>query len=115
MLEILIRTQNSICKQRRDRVFGMIGIAPDILNFIPESNYGVDLDINAIAMMRAYIEKRTLNIILLDPPSNDDISRPSSCPRFFSFDSLEVERHLSDSQYLGLTDSDSQWKATGHG
>jgi hypothetical protein len=67
LIDILHRTRGSRCSVRHDRIFGLMGLSPESLRYLPEPNYETDLITTTLAMTRAYIEKTSLDLILLAP------------------------------------------------
>ena len=86
LVQILDMTKRSRCEKRHDRVFGLMGLLPDALQYLLDPNYKTDLSTVTLAMTRAYIQKKSLNIILMAPHCHQNSSLPSWCPGFFEFD-----------------------------
>ncbi|KAL1601400.1 hypothetical protein SLS60_006313 [Paraconiothyrium brasiliense] len=98
LFEILEMTQDSLCERRHDRVFGLLGLISDTLDFLSEPNYQIDPTYLASSMTRSYIERRSLDIIIL--AQSIDVNRsmqlPTWCPPLFWYDQYPPSRHLLD-------------------
>ena len=77
LVQILDMTKRSRCEKRHDRVFGLMGLLPDALQYLLDPNYKTDLSTVTLAMTRAYIQKKSLNIILMAPHCHQNSSLPS--------------------------------------
>lgn len=109
LLLLLEITQGSLCRVRHDRIFGLLGLSVDALKYLPEPNYNIDPNTITVAIARAYIQRNTLEIILLAPhcPHTD---LPTWTPNLFHFDSFPPESRLI--RMISNSDSKSQWRAT---
>lgn len=109
LLLLLEITQGSLCGVRHDRVFALLGLSVDALKYLPEPNYNIDLTTMTVAITRAYIQRNTLEIILLAPhyPHTD---LPTWSPNLFHFDSFPPESRLI--HMISNSDSKSRWRAT---
>jgi hypothetical protein len=109
LLLLLEITQGSLCGVRHDRIFGLLGLSVDALKYLPEPNYKIDLNTMTVAITRAYIQRNTLEIILLAPhcPHTD---LPTWSPNLFHFDSFPPESRLI--RMISNIDSKSRWRAT---
>ena len=110
LLLLLETTIESLCGVRHDRIFGLLGLSVDALKYLPEPNYNIDLNTMTVAITRAYIQRNTLEIILLAPhcPHTDT---PTWCPSLFHFDLFPPESRIF--RMIGNIDSESRWRATG--
>jgi hypothetical protein len=110
LLMLLEITQGSLCGVRHDRIFGLLGLSVDALKYLPEPDYNIDLTTMTVAITRAYIQRNTLEIILLAPhyPRTDI---PTWSPNLFHFDSFPPESRII--HMISNSDSKSRWRATG--
>ncbi|CAN9215725.1 unnamed protein product [Alternaria alternata] len=110
LLLLLEITQGSMCGVRHDRIFGLLGLSVDALKYLPEPNYNIDLISMTVATTRAYIQRNTLEIILLAPhcPHTDV---PTWSPNLFHFDLFPPDSRIID--MISNSDSRSRWRATG--
>ncbi|KAJ4347822.1 uncharacterized protein N0V89_009192 [Didymosphaeria variabile] len=120
LFKILEMTQDSLCERRHDRVFGLLGLTADVLDFLSEPGYQIDPTYLASSMTRSYIERRSLDIIMLAQRIDADhsLQLPSWCPPFFWYDQYPPIRHTTD-RALGhqKVRSDPEirlWQATGN-
>ncbi|OAL43472.1 hypothetical protein IQ07DRAFT_605791 [Pyrenochaeta sp. DS3sAY3a] len=86
VLEILKRTSSSICGRRHDRIYGLLGLVPDFLDYLSEPSYEISTCDMSISMATSYIERRSLDIIVIGPYHNGPLGLPTWCPDFFHFD-----------------------------
>jgi hypothetical protein len=94
LIDILHRTSGSRCSVRHDRVFGLIGLSPEALRYLPEPNYETDLITTTLAMTRAYIEKTSLDLLLLAPHKVLGPALPSWSLDLFNLDNHPFERRI---------------------
>lgn len=91
LLEILLLTRNSKCGRRHDRIFGLLGLSPEAINYLPEPNYDIAINDATIAITQSYIQKTSADIIFL---GNRESTLPSWCPGFFYFDRRTPDARL---------------------
>jgi hypothetical protein len=110
LLLLLEITQGSLCDVRHDRIFGLLGLSVDASKYLPEPNYNMDLTTMTVAITRAYIQRNTLEIILLAPhcPHTD---LPTWSPNLFHFDFFPPESRMIN--MISNSNSKSRWRATG--
>jgi hypothetical protein len=96
LLDILFETNDSLCCKRHDRVFGLFGLVLNGLDFLSEPNYEADLGDLSISMTRSYIERRSIDIILLAHYRGERSTLPSWSPDWFRFDEYTPDRHIHD-------------------
>lgn len=118
LLDILVQTKDSLCGRRHDRVFGLLGLALDDLDYLSEPNYDADLDDLSISMTRSYIERRSIDIILLASHHDDTSTLPSWCPDWFRFDKQPIDSRIYDQLVQRRSQNLSErfpngWYATG--
>ncbi|OCL11882.1 HET-domain-containing protein [Glonium stellatum] len=119
LLDILVGTRGSLCIKRHDRVFGLLGLVSDGLDLLSEPNYEADLNDLSLSMTRAYIERRSIDIVLLAPHPKETSGLPSWSPDWFRFDESPPDRRIYD-QLVDLRDqnvsaaSPKRWYATGN-
>jgi hypothetical protein len=118
LLDILRQTASSCCGRQHDRVFGILGLVVDFLDFLSEPNYNTTLTTVSMSMTQSYIARRSLNIILLAQHHGSSHNLPSWCPDYFGFHDFPPEDRIFA---LTLHHQDSQsadetipaWTATG--
>lgn len=93
-MRLLETTMDSRCGQIHDRVFGLMGLMIDGLKYLPEPDNKRDLTETTIAMCRAYIEKDSLDILVLAPHCHPHSELPTWCPDFFRFDLYQPDRRI---------------------
>jgi hypothetical protein len=110
LLDALEQTVSSRCGRRVDRVYGLLGLVPDFLDFLSEPNYGTSLINLTVSMTQSFIERRSLDIILFAQHHGCCLDVPSWSPNFFRFD-----RHPPEARILALalSNQESKWTATG--
>jgi hypothetical protein len=91
-----VRNKRSLCCKRHDRVFGLFGLVLNGLDFLSEPNYEADLGDLSISMTRSYIERRSIDIILLAHYRGERSTLPSWSPDWFRFDEYTLDRHIHD-------------------
>lgn len=91
LIQLLHRTSGSRCSVRHDRVFGLVGLSPDALRYLPEPDYETDLITSTLAMTHAYIEKTSVDLILLAPHRMRVPALPSWSVDFFNLDQHPFE------------------------
>ena len=94
LLQMLENTADSQCKKRHDRVFGLLGLSPNALKYIPEPNYETDTNTFAVTIARSFIQKTSVEIILLAPHNHSSTRLPSWVPDFFGFDQSPVDSRI---------------------
>ena len=122
LLDILSRTKTSLCGRRHDRVFGLIGLSLDALEFVSEPNYQIDWRELATHMTRSYVMKHSLDLILLASRSSLDLSLASWSPNYFEFDKCPPEErcfkiiasHSPRNELNSLYVHRGRWAATGY-
>ncbi|KAI8932229.1 hypothetical protein NX059_011108 [Plenodomus lindquistii] len=92
LIDLLDKASGSQCSVRHDRVFGLVGLSPDAVRYLPEPNYEDDSTMIAMAMTRAYIGKTSMDIILLAPHRKPDPGLPSWSPDLFHLDRFPFEQ-----------------------
>lgn len=117
-LHVLVETRHSLYQRRHDRVFGLLGLASDALKYVTEPNYEVGLPEIAISMTRSYIERDSLDIILLASRGKASPEVPSWSPDYFHFDRHPPKDRLMEVVLTKGTDglvpiSRKRWSATG--
>jgi hypothetical protein len=110
LLQLLEITKQSLCSVRHDRIFGLLGLSVDALKYLPEPNYNIDLATITVAITRAYIQRNTLDIILLGPHC-PHTHIPTWSPNLFHFDLFPPESRII--RMISNSDSKSRWRATG--
>ena len=110
LLQLLEITKQSLCSVRHDRIFGLLGLSVDALKYLPEPNYNIDLATITVAITRAYIQRNTLDIILLAPHC-PHTHIPTWSPNLFHFDLFPPESRII--RMISNSDSKSRWRATG--
>lgn len=93
-LEMLRATSMSLCAKRHDRVFGILGLVPDGLEFLSEPDYEADLSDMSISMTQSYIERRNLDIIFLASHNGPRSKLPSWSPDYFRYDEYPPNRRM---------------------
>jgi hypothetical protein len=96
LLDMLYKTRTSRCQRRHDRLFGILGLVQDGLKYLPEPNYEADLDDIAVSLTRSYIDKYSLDIILLGPHHPAESALPSWSADYFRFDQWPPEQRVVD-------------------
>jgi hypothetical protein len=91
-LDMLYETRNSLCGRRHDRVFGLVGLVLDELEFLPEPSYEVELSDLSTSMTQLYIARHSLDIILLAPHHGPRSMLPSWSPDYFRYDKYPLNR-----------------------
>ena len=99
LLDALNHLRFSKCGKRHDRVFGLLGLSTDAMKYVIEPDYTSTLDELNISITQLYIERSTLDIILVAPHRNLSTSfeLPSWCPDFFRFDIYPPRQDIIDS------------------
>ncbi|KAF1990199.1 HET-domain-containing protein [Aulographum hederae CBS 113979] len=100
LLDALCDTKNSLCSNRHDRVFALLGLVSDGLDFVFETNYSATLDELSLSMARSCIMRQSLSNLLIGACRKEDSVLPSWCPDWFHFDMQQPNRYPS------------QWHAT---
>ncbi|KAF2726784.1 HET-domain-containing protein [Polyplosphaeria fusca] len=83
MLDILRVTRDSVCARNHDRVFGLLGLIPDALEFLSEPKYENSIYEMSVSMTRSYIERHSLDIIILAQHHQMSDHLPTWSPDFF--------------------------------
>jgi hypothetical protein len=86
LMRILELTSYSKCKVRHDRVFGLLGLAPESLRYLSEPDYGMNLEDIAKSIARFYIQRNSADFIFLAQGASFESSLPSWCPDLLHFD-----------------------------
>jgi hypothetical protein len=123
-LDILYETRSSLCGKRHDHVFRLMGLVLDGLELVAEPSYEVELSDLSTSMTQRYIEKHSLDIILLAPHHKLRSMLPSWSPDYFRFDRYPPDRRIWDLSMshrshdnpdtsLGSPITDKTWSAIG--
>jgi hypothetical protein len=124
-LDILYETRSSLCGKRHDRVFGLMGLMLDGLELVAEPSYEVELSDLSTSMTQRYIERHSLDIILLAHHHKLRSMLPSWSPDYFRFDRYPPDRRIWDLSMshrshdnpdtsLWSPITDKTWSATGN-
>ncbi|CAI6341309.1 unnamed protein product [Periconia digitata] len=112
-IHYLYRTRMSECKLRHDRVFGLLGILPEAMKYLPEPDYESDIRDIAVSITHAYIHKTSADIVLLTPRDDPIMDWPTWCPRIFHFDQGAPNKRLIKLLKRKSLIQSGEWKATG--
>jgi hypothetical protein len=96
LVQILEKTRISQCGKRHDRVFGLMGLLFGVDKYLLDPDYEANLTTVTLAMVRAYIQKESLNIILVAPHCHPSSNLPSWCPDFYGFDRFPPDKRVVD-------------------
>jgi hypothetical protein len=86
LMRILELTSYSACTLRHDRIFGILGLAPDSLKYLSEPNYEMGLEDIAISIAQFYIKRNSADFMFLARGAASKNLLPSWCPDLFHFD-----------------------------
>lgn len=113
LLKMLCETKHSRCQRRHDRVYGLLGLVPDTLDFMSEPSYQTGVTELSISMTRSYMERHSLDIILLAQPDASN-KLPSWCPDLFCFDTHPPAERIARQAFSHYSSPHgTRWHATG--
>jgi hypothetical protein len=119
LVDTLWATRSALCTRRHDRVFGLLGLVSDVFDYISEPSYRTDLASLAISMTRSYIERQSIDIVVLAPHihRSTSIHAPSWCAGFFWFDQFPPSERVFTQAFrhrdFASKDQPKNWSATG--
>jgi hypothetical protein len=120
LLDALYHSSLAVTSNRLDKVYALLGLSYDYLNYISEPKYGWSPQELCLGMTRTVVmSRRSLDIIFAGPNRDRKAAYelPSWCPDYLHFISPPVMRHLA--QYLSgeygqyrLGQYCNQWRST---
>jgi hypothetical protein len=119
LMQILELTSQSECGVRHDRIFGLLGLAPESLKYLSEPDYAMNLEDITKSISRFYIQRKSADFIFLAQGAASNNSLPSWCPDLFHFDQnipddriMTMLAYRTDARLIPYPCAPIQWNAT---
>lgn len=113
LLRTLDLTRDSLCGKVHDRLFGLMRLISDRIDFLWEPSCGESICSLSIAITHQYIERRSLDIIFQGTHHKRSLDLPSYCPAYFQYDKHPPERSAY-ARTMRFLDYSEDYQATGN-
>jgi hypothetical protein len=120
LLDALYSSSSAMTSNKMDKVYALLGLSNDYINYISEPKYGWSPNELCLGMTRSVVmSRRSLDIIFAGPNRDRKAANelPSWCPDYLHFTAPQVMRRLA--QYLSgeyrqyrLGQFCNQWRST---